>query len=72
MRGTKARKAKQGKTWETCPLRQKVPLALRAFLTGNANQKSAGAAAMKLAISRYAQHQIMVGNVGRQGAARGR
>jgi hypothetical protein len=70
-RRTKTRKARQGLPWDF-PIRQGVPLALRAFLTGSANQKSAGAGAMKLAIARYAQHQIMVGNVGRPGAARGR
>lgn len=68
-RRTKARKARQGESW-TFPIRRKVPLALRPFLTGDGRQKSAGTNAMTLAITRYAQHQAMVGTP-RRGGARG-
>ena len=67
-RQTKGRKARQGKPWDF-PIRQRVPLALRPFLTGNVGQRNAGADAMKLAIMRYAQHQTMIG---KHAAARGR
>lgn len=54
------------------PIRQKVPLVLRAFLSGgDARQQRAGASLMNLAIAQYAQHQIMVGNTSKH-AARGR
>ena len=66
-RRTKARKQAQGTAW-TFPIRQKVPLALRPFLTGPG--KKAGANAMTLAITRYAQHQAMIG-APRRGGARG-
>ncbi len=68
-RRTKARKQAQGIAW-TFPIRQKVPLALRPFLTGDGRQKSAVAGAMTLAITRYAQHQAMIG-APRRGGARG-
>jgi hypothetical protein len=71
-RRTKARKTRQGQPWER-PIRQKVPLALRPFLTmalGGSNQRHAGADAMASAISRYAQHQTMIG-APRRGGARG-
>lgn len=72
-RRTKARKQAQGIEW-TFPIRQKVPLALRPFLTGEGRQKSAGTNAMNLAITRYAEHQTMIGKqveAMRRGTARG-
>ena len=70
-RRTKARKTRQGLPWDR-PIRQKVPLALRPFLVGAAGsiQKHAGAEAMASAISRYAQHQMLIG-APRRGGARG-
>ena len=72
-RRTKARKQAQGLAWNF-PIRQKVPLALRPFLTGEGRQKSASRNAMTLAISRYAEHQTMIGKqveTMRRGTARG-
>ncbi len=66
-RRTKQRKIRQGKSW-VFPTREKVPMALRPFLVGNANQMRAGADAMRLAVIRYGEHQIAVG----RHAARGR
>ena len=70
-RRTKARKARQGQPWDR-PIRQKVPLALRPFLTGAVGsiQKHAGMEAMGHAIARYVEHQKMVG-APRRGGARG-
>ncbi len=60
-RATRKRKLAQGLSWDF-PVRQKVPLALRPFLTASGvNQRHAGADALALAISRYAQHNTMVG-----------
>ena len=71
-RRLKARRVRQGAPPPEFPIRQKVPLALRPFLTGNANQMRATESAMKLALTRYADHQTMVGKVNRVGSARGR
>ena len=71
-RRLKARRVRQGAPPPVFPIRQKVPLALRPFLTGDARQMRAGPNAMALAINRYAQHQTMVGKVNRVGSARGR
>ena len=61
-RRTAARKLKQGQPWDF-PVRQKVPLALRPFLTAESGrQRHAGAAAMNLAVARHAQHQAMIGH----------
>ena len=70
-RRTVARKARQGQRWDR-PIRQKVPLALRPFLTAavGSNQKHAGMEAMSHAIARYAEHQTMIG-APRRGGARG-
>jgi hypothetical protein len=71
-RRTKARKTRQGQPWDR-PIRQKVPLALRPFLTaalGSSNQKHAGAGAMASAIYRFAQHQTLIG-AARRGGSRG-
>lgn len=70
LRRTKARYRRRGSEYNPFPIRQKVPLALRPFLTGDVRQKSAVQAAMNLAITRYAEHQAMVGGP-RRGGARG-
>ena len=62
------RRLKARKPETRFPIRQKVPHALRPFLTGPG--KKAGANAMTLAITRYAQHQAMIG-APRRGGARG-
>lgn len=67
-RRLKARRLRQGAPPPVFPIRQKVPLSLRPFLTGPG--KKAGANAMTLAITRYAQHQAMIG-APRRGGARG-
>jgi hypothetical protein len=61
-RRTKARKFKQGVPWDF-PIRQGVPLALRPFMTGiDGRQRHAGPQQMALAITRYAQHNAMIGH----------
>lgn len=70
MRRTKARYRRRGEEYNPFPIRQKVPLALRPFLIGDGRQKSAVKDAMNIAITRYAQHQAMVG-APRRGGARG-
>jgi hypothetical protein len=62
-RRTTLRKLKQGTRWEY-PIRQKVPLALRPFMAHieGGRQVRANANVMKLAITKYAQHQAMVGH----------
>lgn len=61
-RRTVARKETQGVTW-AIPIRNKVPLALRTFLSAAGDrQRHAGPEQMKLAIVRYAQHNAMVGH----------
>jgi hypothetical protein len=62
-RRLKARRVRQGAPAPVIPIRQKVPLALRPFMSATeGRQVRAGAAQMNLAITRYAQHQAMIGH----------
>lgn len=77
-RRTARRKFLQGKPYEPCPTRWKVPEAIRGFLTttpGSPNQVRAQYDQMGQAIARYAQHQRATGKgppVRAAGSARGR
>jgi hypothetical protein len=66
-RGTVKRKATQGIVW-TFPIRQKVPLALRAFANLTAgNQRHINRQGMQMAILNYATHQAKVGRASARG-----
>lgn len=63
-RRTKLRKLRQGADFNAHPIRYKVPLALRPFLTatpGSKNQVRAQFDAMALAIVRYNEHRDLTG-----------
>jgi hypothetical protein len=70
-RRLKARRERQGAPPPVFPIRQKVPLALRPFLTGDGRQTRVDAQGMANAIARYAQHQTAVGKI-QKASARGR
>lgn len=62
-RATKARKLRQGKTWER-PIRWKVPLALRPFLNitpGSPNQRMATFDIFALCIEAHNKHRELTG-----------
>lgn len=61
-RKTTKRWKKQGKKYEVCPQRWKVPAAIAPFLTaGSKNQVRARFHEMGQAISRYAEHYKLTG-----------
>lgn len=60
-RRTVARKKRQGVAYDPHPIRYKVPLALRPFLSGPMNQMRAQHDQFAVAIGRYEQHRIATG-----------
>lgn len=60
-RSNRKTKLRKGAAYAAHPTRWRVPLALRPFLTGNANQTRARFDVFALAVSRYAEHQRLTG-----------